>query len=894
MAEQLGNEGIADPNEDLGTDDAALVARWCLELDAARKGPYKRWLTRAKKAIRRYRDEDVDAEDGAVHRRNAQFNVLWSNVQTVAPSVYSRGPKPVAERRYLDRDVIARAASTILQRSLGYVIEDSGLHETMLQCRTDYFLVGLGDAWVRYQAEYAPTEAQHQQPEEPVTTAQVYPGELDAPGKPKVTKQKICVDYSHWSDGLVSPARFWSEITWRAKRAYYTRRQLVKLCGKETAQAIPLQVTRGKKQNDVTDQVKEAIGKAEVWQIWDLETGDVLWICEGYKNKPLKKEDGRKLKLSTFWPSARPVRGTHTNDSFWPIPDYSIWHDQAAELDSLTARIAALTRAIKAVGVFDQSQPELERLLNEGMENKLLGVKNWAKLVQRGGLEGSVGLLPIKEMADALTALYMARAQVKNDLYEISGVSDIVRGASDPNETAAAQKMKGQFSSVRGSDRKNEFNRFVRDTLVIMAEVLLEHFTDDMLWLMSDFEQWAASQDLRTYQPEPMPHPMGHNGGPAMGLDQAPPVMPGLPGPTQAAAPAGGIAPSPIAQQVAGAGPGAPASAPYGNGGAPGPELPMASSPGNPPMPGLPMPAQARPPMPGPGPAIPPNMPPGPPPGPPPLTPRQLFDEALALLREDKLRSFRIMVETNSTIEPDATEEKQARVEFLGAVTGFLKQAQEMGQAYPQTMPALGKMLLWGARGFQAGREMESALEGLIADLEEMARNPKPKPPSPDEIKAKALEQKGQLDLQKMQLDMQADRQRMQMEMQKLQQELEAEREKLQLKLQEILMKIDGQQKLQAVKMQGAEQEMALKSQVQQQDAANQMVLGNQELQREERRGELEERSMDRQASHQERTLDRQEAHDETKMELAEKAARSKAAAAAKTGASAGNGKGSR
>jgi hypothetical protein len=199
-------------------------------------------------------------------------------------------------------------------------------------------------------------------------------------------------------------------------------------------------------------------------------------------------------------------------------------------MDSLTARIAALTRAIKACGVFDGSIPEIARLLQEGMENKLLATDNWAGLSQKGGLVGAISLLPIKEFADALTALIAARAVVKQDLYEISGTSDIMRGATNPNETLGAQKLKGQFSGVRLTDRRDEFNRFVRDTLGIMAEIICEFFSRETIRRMSDFDQWAAEQDLKAWALQrfpPAPPPMmGHNGGPPLDPAMSGAMMP--------------------------------------------------------------------------------------------------------------------------------------------------------------------------------------------------------------------------------------------------------------------------------------------------------------------------------------------------------------------------------
>lgn len=891
-----GGQGDNSPNEDLEQPetDAQVAARWTLELEAAQKGPYKRWIGRAKKAIKRFRDEDVEsqAEEGGGPKRNAQFNVLWSNINTTAGSIYSRPPKPIAERRYLDRDVIGRAAATIAQRGLAFTVEDSGLHDVMKQCRLDYQLVGMGSAWVRYEAEHE--DAPAGTTEGPNSAGDAY-AKQDAPTtadnpeaaavQQRIKSQRICVDYCHWSDELFGSARYWGELPWRAKRAFYTRRELkrrFKDVDKGILQAIPLKVSRQKKGTQVTDEVKEAIGKACVWQIWDLLERKVIYLAEGYSEATLGVEDD-ELHIKDFIPSARPVRATTTNDALYPIPDYSIWYDQAAELDELTARIAALTRAIKAVGTFDSSFPELKRIFEEGMENQLIGVSNWAKLSQKGGMEGAISLLPIKDMAAALTALYAARQQVKGDLYEISGTSDIARGATDPNETATAQKIKGQFASVRGGERQQDFNTFVRDTLVIMGEIMVEQYTDDTLWEISDFEHWAIDQDMAAYAPE-MSQPevgMGHNGGPPLDM---PPGMPEMG--AQPAAPPISMPPSMDA--------GAPAARPA--------ELGM---PSGLPIPGMVPQPPAGPtlspgsPPPGAAPLSPPAGPPatpalaGPPPAPKP-TPRQLFDQAVELLRNDRLRSFRIQVETNSTIQPDQQAEQQMRTEFLTVVTQFLAQAGEMAQSYPQIMPVLGKMLLFGARGFPVGRDLESSLETLVSDLEKQARNPKPKPPSPEEIKAQTEKQKGEMAMAKAKMDIQADQQRMQLDMQKMQMELQAMREKLELEREKLQLQLQAQQQTQALKVQSAQQDAAIKQQQGQQELALSAQEGQMEEQRMHREDDMESRRMERDEQFEERTMERAEGHEERKMELAEKAAKAKAANAARGNGSGGGGAGKR
>jgi hypothetical protein len=73
------------------------------------------WTDRASKIVERYRDERMPVE----HMRS-KFNILWSNVQVLKPSLYGRKAKPEVSRRYMDADPVARLASTMLERVLDY------------------------------------------------------------------------------------------------------------------------------------------------------------------------------------------------------------------------------------------------------------------------------------------------------------------------------------------------------------------------------------------------------------------------------------------------------------------------------------------------------------------------------------------------------------------------------------------------------------------------------------------------------------------------------------------------------------------------------------------------------------------------------------------------------
>ena len=68
------------------------------------------------------------------------------------------------------------------------------------------------------------------------------------------------------------------------------------------------------------------------------------------------------------------------------------------------------------------------------------------------------------------------------------GLSDIMRGATDPGETLGAQQLKSQYGSVRIRDKQGEMVRVARDIEEITAEIMCSEFDFDTLIEMSQME----------------------------------------------------------------------------------------------------------------------------------------------------------------------------------------------------------------------------------------------------------------------------------------------------------------------------------------------------------------------------------------------------------------------
>lgn len=455
---------------------------WGEHLELAKKDQEK-FITRGEKIVKRFRDERDSASTSSSEKK---YNILWSNVKTLFPAVYARKPKAEVERRFKDADPVGRTASQILERALQYEIDhyadyDSSLRGSIL----DRLLPGRGVVWVRFEeGEQITDDVQAGEGESLL-------GLLAAPAQPIDPKGYECTpcDYVFWKDFRHSPARTWEEVTWVARRVYMTKEEVVARFGADFAD-VPLSHEPIGIDKDITS--RDEMKKAKVWEIWDKATKEVIWHCEGYAEDLDRRPD--PLGLDSFFPCPKPLFATLTTDTLIPVADYAEYQDQAAELDDLTQRIAMLTKAVKAVGVYDASQTGVQRLLQEGVDNTLIPVENWGAFSSSGGLKGTVDMLPMDMVVKALNELYMAKDKCKQEIYELTGMSDIIRGATNALETATAQQIKSQFSSLRLKETQQDVARFASDLLRMKAQVMSDLYRPEVLIAMSGIDQTEDAQ----------------------------------------------------------------------------------------------------------------------------------------------------------------------------------------------------------------------------------------------------------------------------------------------------------------------------------------------------------------------------------------------------------------
>lgn len=402
----------------------------------------EKFHARGTKIEKRYEDErDSAMEDGAT-AGGKRVNMFYSNVTVIKESLYNSIPKPSVGRLHKgdwDNDA-ARVAASIMERGLTYEINCAkSFDDSIKGAILDRLVPGLGTVWCSFEAPTA-----------------------DAP-------EQITIDLVYWKDFLYEPQRRWELVTWVGRKLPITKEVARQRWGDR---ALSADAGASKASDDSVNH-----GKICVIQMWDKNTKTVSHILP----------DGTVLdtvndpyQLKGFFPTPKPLVASPPTRKFLPMPDYYMAQDQYMELDVLYARINLIVEAIKVAGVYDAGTPEIGRMLN-GAENKLIPVDNWAMFAESGGAKGKIDWFPVEVVATVLTHLISTYEFVKTQLFEVTGMADIVRGSTNQYETAAAQQIKAQFASVRMNGFQRDVAFFVRDVVRIMGEMMCQLYSNEKL-----------------------------------------------------------------------------------------------------------------------------------------------------------------------------------------------------------------------------------------------------------------------------------------------------------------------------------------------------------------------------------------------------------------------------
>lgn len=461
-------------------DPSEPVRYWLKEIAAARKREkdYRKDGVRVR-AI--YAGEKSDS---------IPFNIVFSNTETMAPALYSAIPRPVVQRRYKDDDTIGKAAAQAGQRALEFLLDTNidgyeTFNEAMKSATLDSLLPGRGVTGIKYDAEIGEyPQAGTSTPvsgDEQTQTPTDAPAVEPEPPTPVKKSELVCTDSKSWDRVLFGYARKWSKVPWVCYEEHIDKDEAARLFG--AAIANEMEFTTGEADEDEKKKREDDNDLGErktalVYQIWDKAGGrKIRYVSPHYTDGYcLVQED--TLQLSGFFNCPRPLQLIEKTDDLTPTSLYSLYENQAKELNTLTARINKIVAAIKARGLYDGALgADLDELM-DAADGVLIATDKGGNLAG-GGLDKAIWMMPVDMLAKVLQELYDAREQCKQVIYEIMGIADILRGTSNPNETLGAQEIKTNWGTLRLKPKQAEVQRYARDLLRMMLEIAATKFSED-------------------------------------------------------------------------------------------------------------------------------------------------------------------------------------------------------------------------------------------------------------------------------------------------------------------------------------------------------------------------------------------------------------------------------
>ncbi|CDP50697.1 Methyl-accepting chemotaxis protein [Devosia sp. DBB001] len=573
------------------------------------------------------RSEQIDSDWA-----DPDYDLFWASMEIMKPAVYAHPPVPVVSPQFKDRRPLMNVTAELLERSAISGFERGGIDEAMICTRDDLIFYNRGQIWVTY--------------------------ETDERGG----GQRICPEHLDRKDFLYPPARKWSDVPWVARRAWLTRTEMRKRFAKRSGDAYKDATLCAPANSSEYDGAADNSRKAGVWEVWHKADNRVYWVAEGVS--VMLDESEPHLKLRGFFPCPRPAFGTLRPRTLVPVPDYTRYAGHFKKINQLTARIYALLDMVRMKGLIPAGGDigtAVEQVMRDNDDHSILIPVPGAALLASGGAASFVQWLPLADIASAITGLIEARRELFSDYDRLSGISDIMRGETQAEETYGAQRLKSQYGSVRVRDKIDELQRIARDVTEISAEIMAENFSKETLLEMSQMEiptkaeiakqvdgiEALAEKELKGVKEQArkmaeQAQQQGQQIDPAQAEQQFQQAQ----------------------QQVI---------AKYT------PMLKQASE----------------------------QVP---------------IEDVMKLLRDDKARGFAFEIATDSTVLTDEMEEKASRSELLAAFASAMQQLLPLFQLGPAGVNLAGEMLKFALQPYRVGRTLNAAVDELIASAPQMAQ----------------------------------------------------------------------------------------------------------------------------------------------------------------------------
>jgi len=465
LAEELTSEGVEELSQEQVDARKLEYALKCLSAIKAREQEFETtWWKRGEMAADIY---SADAKNQ--QNQEVPYNILYSNTEVLLPSLYSATPKPDVRTRF--KGMQLKPLPEVVERFLTIAADPANpggesFNGAMSDAVLSSLVPGMGYVRLRLNNEKA------------------FP---------------IIYESGHFKTLIWGKASRWAKVPWVAFK-YPMKKQAMfdQFDIDEDDQA----------EYEPSSEAEDEKDDCCVYEFWDKATRKVYFLCEEWKARCLR-EDEDPLGLENFFPTPGLLLMTLKPGKLQPVPLYTYYQNQAEELNRVTVRLNKVLSAIKVRGGYNPLLGDtMQQILGaEETENGLVAVAEAGLLMQSGGFDKQIWLLPIEKLIEVARQLYVAREACKQVIYELTGISDIIRGSSVASETATAQDLKNKWGTVRLRKMQTIVADYARDFFRMTIDCASDHVPPEkwqeiiqMPGIPSAQEKQVAQQQLQYEQ----------------------------------------------------------------------------------------------------------------------------------------------------------------------------------------------------------------------------------------------------------------------------------------------------------------------------------------------------------------------------------------------------------
>ena len=456
------------------------------------------------------------------------YNIYAESCWTLEPEYFAQNPTIASRRRHGIENEMALTMCLIVDRLGQHLVDNGNFYETMEAFCGDFMHASKAANQVVYSAtkktQRVPLTQDEVNPELYMTNGEPYSGEVMKDGEGYYGEQQTVNEDTQRI--FIAPLPFDEVIhTPMAKTPIDITDIGYKFCldyetaekkfntgpdGNSLGRSLPYVTSEDK---DDKDQESSAYKHLYGYEIYSCDPSKkVYWVCEGFKEDFLMPPQVDPYGLKGFFPSTKFVIKNKRRKSLYPTPTWRYLEATANQIHELYQRVFDLIGCIERRALVYGASPELITLLNNGKSGNFVAVAQSADILEKGGANKMIEWIDVNELVSAITECLTLEQHFGDRFAQAFGIPDVLKGISDPSETAEAQGIKADAGHNRFKKDKHKIINAARDSAEMMLDLALRVFSDEKIMRICGYEHLEEGTPPQPPTPE---NPEGIPGKPS-------------------------------------------------------------------------------------------------------------------------------------------------------------------------------------------------------------------------------------------------------------------------------------------------------------------------------------------------------------------------------------------